>query len=46
MENAGESQRCRKFPRICELLQKIYSKLQLHGKTIKQVEREKGLDME
>ena len=27
IENADESQRCRKFPKICELLQKIYSKL-------------------
>ena len=43
MENANESQRHRKFPRICKLLQRIYSKLQLYSKTIKQVEREKGM---
>ena len=46
MENANESQRHRKFPSICKLLQKIYSKLQSYGKTIKQVEREKEMDME
>jgi len=35
MENANESQRHRKLLRIYELLQKIYSKFQSHGKTIK-----------
>jgi len=35
MEGTNEDQRCRKLPRICELLQVIHSKFQLHSKTIK-----------
>jgi len=46
MENANESQRHRKLPRIHELLQKIYLKPQSHSKTIEQVERKEEMDME
>ena len=46
MENTDESQRYRKLLRIHKLLQKIYSKLQSHGKTIKQIEEKEGMDME
>ena len=46
MKNADESQGCRKFSRIHELLLKIYLKLQLHSKTTKQVERKEGMNME
>ena len=35
VENTNESQRHRKLSRIHKLLQKIYSKLQSYGKTIK-----------
>jgi len=46
MENTNKSQGHRKLLRICKILQKIYSKFQLHSKTIKQVERKKGMNME
>jgi len=46
MENTNEDQKCRKHPKICELLQMIYSEFQPHSKTIKQAERKGRMGVE
>ena len=46
MEDANESQGCRKFPGICKLLLDIYPEFQSCNKTIKQVKGKERMDME
>ena len=46
MEDANESQGCRKFPGICKLLLDIYPEFQSYSKTIKQVKGKERMDME
>ena len=46
MENANKGQRSRKLSKIHKLLQKIYSKLQLYGKTIEQAKMKEEMDMD
>jgi len=46
MEDTDEDQRCRKLPRIYELLQMIHSKLQPYSETIKQTKGNKRMGVE
>ena len=45
VEDIDKDQRCGEFPQICKLLLMFYSKLQSYSKTIKQAERQEGLEM-
>ena len=46
MKDTNQDKRCRKFPRICKLLQKIHPELQLHCETIKQTKKEERMEIE
>ena len=43
MKDTNEDQGCRKLPRICKLLQTIYSEFQPHSETIKRAERKERI---
>ena len=45
MENTNEDQGRRKFPWICQFLLMVHRQLQSYYKTIKQTERQKGMEM-
>jgi len=45
MENTNKGQGCREFPQIRQLLLTIYPQFQLQSKTIKQAERQEGMEM-
>jgi len=46
MEDTDKGQECRKLPRICQFLQKIYLKLQSYNKVFKWAKREKRVNMD
>ena len=46
MKDANKNQKSRKLPRICKFLQKVHLELQSYSKTIEQVKRKEGVDMD
>ena len=45
MENTDKDQGRRKFPQICQFLLTVHSQFQPYRKTIKRIERKKGMEM-
>ena len=45
MEDADNSERCGKLPRVCKFLLTLYTKLQPHCQDIKQTKRQKRVEV-